>query len=323
MNQQPKRIILILAFVAIYFVWGTTYLANIFVLKGMSPFVLSTLRYVLAAVGFLGWCWIKRISLPGKKDRKVLAISGILMLVGGSGFVVMGEQYINSGHTAVVIATEPLLFLLMDPGSRRSCRNPRILTGILLGFAGIFFFTWYTPVAAGQNSAPEHLLKGTVLVLVSTLFWVGGALYGRKAGKDVSPVAGAAVRHVAAAIVCALVALVHGDWSSFQPAQVPAEAWGGLAFLVVMGSLVAYLAFTWLVTVMPPAIVSTHTYVNPIVAVVIGWVMAGEAINSLQVTSLLMVLAGVLLANASGMKFSFPRLRRGTVRTSRGFPGIE
>ena len=168
--MNRKNILVILAFLAIYFIWGTTYLANIFGLQGMKPFVLSTLRYGLAATLLLVWCLIRRLPLPSLRQLKVLVISGLLMLCGGAGFVVIGEQYISSGHTAVVIATEPLLFLLLDRKSwRANFSNKWMLTGLLLGFAGIALFSSFT-TGNGVITDTTNPIKGTGLVLLSTLF---------------------------------------------------------------------------------------------------------------------------------------------------------
>ena len=298
-TSPGSRLLLVLAFIAIYFIWGTTYLANRFGLDGMKPFVLSTLRYTAAGILLLLWCRIKKLSLPSWKDIKTLSISGILLFVGGAGIVVFGEQYINSGHTAVVIATEPLLFILMDRKNRSSyLSNPRTLTGIGLGFAGIFVFSYCTAPHAQAAGHPEDIVKGTLIVLLSTFFWVAGALYAKNHHpKGVSAMAGVAVQYIAAALVCGIIAIALGEWSSFNPRTVSTGAWAGLAFLVLMGSLVAFTAFNWLIRIKPPAIVSTHTYVNPIVAVLLGGIMAGEVLNGIQVLALFMVLTGVLLTN--------------------------
>jgi len=297
--MNTKRTLTILAFLAIYFIWGTTYVANIFGLQSMKPFVLSSLRYAGASTLLLVWCLFKRLTLPSPRQLKVLAISGLLMLGGGAGFVVIGEQYISSGHTAVIIATEPLLFLLLDrAGWRSNFSNKWMLTGLLLGFTGIFLFSRYsTPAAVDTNGAME-LIKGTVLVLLSSVFWVSGTLYARRhQTEEGSPVVQAAVQHMAAALACSVIALSLGEWRSFTPSGISSQAWGALAFLVLMGSLVAFIAFTWLVKIKPPAIVSTHTYVNPIVAVIIGSLIAKEQIGTMQVISLVLVLAGVLLTS--------------------------
>ncbi|MDO6434866.1 EamA family transporter [Flavitalea sp. BT771] len=295
--MNTKKILIILAFIAIYFIWGTTYLANLFGLQGMKPFVLSTLRYTAAAVILLVWCFVRRLSFPKGGQLKVLAISGLLMLGGGAGFVVIGEQYINSGHAAVIIATEPLLFLLMDKKSWRTNFSDKwMLTGLLLGFTGIFMFSRFTAATGTAMGGVMETIKGTVLVLLSSVFWVSGTLYARRHQvSHSSGVADAAVQHLAAAIACCVIALSQGEWGSFSPSEIPTTTWGALAFLVVMGSLVAFIAFSWLIKVRPPAIVSTHTYVNPVVAVVIGCLIAKEQIAPMQIAALVMVLAGVVL----------------------------
>ena len=303
---------LIFALLAVYIIWGTTYLANRFGLLGMKPFILSSLRYLTVAGVLLAWAGIKRLSFPSWKNARVLAISGLLMLVGGSGFVVTGELYINSGATAVIIAIEPLLFLLLDRRNRKGY-SPLVLTGIVLGFAGIFLFSRFTggtdALSAGH---PADVLKGTIIVLISTFFWVFGVLYARnQTTNNASPVNNMAIQHLAGGLGCALIALFRGDWASFNPAQISLPAWGGLVYLIIMGSLVAFAAFMWLVKVQPPAIVSTHTYVNPIVAVIAGWMMAGESISVPQVVALGMVLVGVLLVQSPKRPAFLSRLRSG------------
>ena len=309
MDQQtprPSRAIIILAFLAIYIIWGTTYLAIRFGLTGMKPFVLNSLRYGLAAIIMFSWCGIRKLTFPDWKNAKVLIISGLLMLVGGTGLVVTGEQYINSGATATIIATEPLMFLLLDKKNYKSY-SPATFIGMLLGFTGIYIFSHFgstnsdalTISAVGAG----NIARGTILVLISALFWVLGTLYlGRARDNKGAPLANAAWQHVAGAVGCIAIAAFRGDWSTFHPMQVPAAAWGGLAWLLVMGTLVAFLAFMFLVRVQPPAIVSTHTYVNPIVAVIAGWILADEHIGGPQLLALGMVLLGVLLVQAPKMK---------------------
>src|ERR1700744_4207331 len=180
MNQQtprPSRAIIILAFLAIYIIWGTTYLAIRFGLTGMKPFVLNSLRYGLAAIIMFSWCGIRKLTFPDWKNAKVLIISGLLMLVGGTGLVVTGEQYINSGATATIIATEPLMFLLLDRKNYKAY-SPAVFIGMVLGFTGIYIFSRFASTNADSLSiGTADVLKGTLLVLVSALFWVLGTLY--------------------------------------------------------------------------------------------------------------------------------------------------
>ncbi|TDH21282.1 EamA family transporter [Segetibacter sp. 3557_3] len=303
-DSKPSPILLVLAFTAIYFVWGTTYMANLFGLEGMKPFVLSCLRYLAAGAILSAWCIYRKLTWPDRGSIKVLVISGIIMLVGGSAMVVYAEQYISSGYAAVIIATEPLWFVLLDR-KRWSAyfSNKRIIAGLLIGFAGIALFSGFSPASNGGHQDATHKLLGTIIVLVSAILWVIGTLYAKgKTNPGSSNVANTAVQLIAAGIFSGLVGIVNGEWLQFEPGEVSTRAWGGLIFLIVMGSLVAYLAFTWLVTVQPPALVSTHTYVNPIVAILIGWLVANEKIVFTQVIALVIVLTGVLLTTVQPAK---------------------
>jgi len=311
--SRPSRLLLILAFTAVYIICGTTYLAMRFGMLGIPPFMLCLFRYALVAVILLAWMGVKGLSFPSAKNTKILSASGLLMLVGGTGLVVTAEQYINSGATATVIATEPLMFLILDRTSRKSYSFATV-AGIVLGFAGIFLFSKFTSnhgdALSGAGSG--DVWKGTLMVLVSAAFWVLGALRSRRqTNADHSPVASAAVQHIVAALGCLPIVLARGEFATFHLAQVPAAAWLGLAYLVIMGSLVAFMAYMWLMKVQPPAIVSTHTYVNPIVAVIAGWILAGETINAPQVLALAMVLIGVLLVQSPRLqRIRLPRPRR-------------
>lgn len=304
-TSHPSRLLLILAFMAVYIIWGTTYLAMRFGMLGIPPFMLCLLRYAFVAIILLAWMGMKGLSFPSIKNTRILTASGLLMLVGGTGLVVTAEQYINSGATATVIATEPLMFLLMDRKNRRSY-SLLTVTGIVFGFAGIFLFSKFTSDHGDALSAAGSgdVWKGTLMVLISAIFWVLGALQSRRqSDANHSPVSSAAVQHITGALGCLPIVFASGEWTTFHPAKVPAAAWLGLTYLVIMGSLVAFMAYMWLMKVQPPAIVSTHTYVNPIVAVIAGWILAGETINVPQVLALVMVLLGVLLVQSP------PRLR--------------
>jgi drug/metabolite transporter (DMT)-like permease len=301
-TTRSRGLVLILAFAAVYIIWGTTYLAIRYGLLGIQPFMLIALRYILAAIILFAWCFAARLRFPNAYNVRVLSISGLLLLVGGIGSVVLGEQYINSGNTAVIIATSPLLFLLVDRKNWKTY-TPAKLAGLLLGFFGVFLFSRLS--GSAEQHDPAHrwdTLKGAGLVFLSTLFWVSGTLYARKQKDNAaSPVANTAIQHLAAAAACWFIAIMRGEWQSFHAAAVPTAAWVGLGYLVIMGSIVAFMAFMWLVKVQPPAIVSTYTYVNPVVAVFAGWIIAGEQVRPAQVGALLLVLTGVLLVQSRSL----------------------
>jgi drug/metabolite transporter (DMT)-like permease len=298
-SENSPQWLVILAFMAIYIVWGTTYLAIAYGIKGFPPFVLTAFRCVIAGAILLVWCLSRGEKLPDTATLKDASVSGILMLVGGTGLVTWAEQYVNSGYAAIIMATEPFFFLLMD---RKEWgiyfSNKWVLSGLVTGFTGIVLFFHYTQAAPREAKDPGMLLTGNLVLLLGAILWVIGSLYAKyKLNHSHSNTLTTGLQLLAAGLFSALTALFTGEWADFNINAASPAAWAGLLYLITMGSLVAYMAFTWLITIRPPALVSTHTYVNPVVAVVIGWAFANEQITLLQIMSLLVILVGVLFTN--------------------------
>src|SRR3984885_300623 len=176
-KRNPPGWLLTMAFIAIYFVWGTTYLANLFALKNIPPFIISCFRYLAAGFVLAVWIKWKKMPIPDKRSFKVLCISGVLMLVGGSGLIVFAEQYIKSGYAAALVATEPLWFVLFDRKRwRMYFSNWLVLSGLILGFAGITLFACFAPAGGAADGQLTHLIAGTLIVAVSAILWVCGTL---------------------------------------------------------------------------------------------------------------------------------------------------
>jgi drug/metabolite transporter (DMT)-like permease len=290
------RILVALAFIAIYFVWGTTYLANTIALRGFPPFLLAVFRYAAAGLLLAAYAVFTGIKWPTLHEIRTLSISGVLMLVGGSGIVVFAQQYIGSGYAAAIVATEPLWFILFDRKRwQLYFSNPWILTGLALGFAGIVWFSFLSTSSNDPVNGNEHWI-GTGLLLLASVLWVVGTLYGNKSfNSGTSNITGSSIQLFAAAIVSLLIAILWGESSRLKLNAIPTEGWIGLAYLVIMGSLVAFLAFNWLIKVQPPAIVSTHTFINPIVAIFMGWAILNEQVQFLQIVAFLIVMIGVVI----------------------------
>lgn len=301
-KQEPQWLV-ILAFIAIYIVWGTTYLAILFGLDGIPPFMLSALRFFIAGIILFGWCRWKKQPLPPAKVNITAACAGAVMLIGGTGLVTWGEQYISSGNAAIIMAIEPFMFLLLDKKQWPVYfSNAYIIAGLIIGFAGIvLFFQLSTSVPGTANK--EMQLVGQGVMVLAALLWVIGSLWAKQ---NISPQYSStiitSIQMIGAGVFSAIISGLTGEWSGFNIAAVSPKAWGGLLYLITMGSLVAYLAFVWLITIRPPAMVSTHTYVNPIVAVFIGWAFASEHISGFQLLALLLILAGVLLTNINSYR---------------------
>ena len=298
----PSRLLIILAFIAVYFIWGSTYLAVRFGLAGFPPFILVSLRYVVAGLLMLAYCKIKREPLPALKLLNRQAVSGILMLVGGTGMVAWAEQYITSGQVAVLIAAQPLWFLVLDKANWRQYFSEKyIISGLLIGFLGIFLF-----MKLGHEEVKESSMNiiAMVGVQIGAMLWVVGSLITKKSKGSSSVIMNSSIQLIAASIFSALVALVTGEYTGFGFSNIPVNAWMGLIFLITFGSLVAYLAYIWLLSHVAPALISTYTYVNPVVAVFLGWALADEKFYSGQFIGLAVILIGILLVNVPGYRKS-------------------
>ena len=306
-SKRAPALLVLLAFFAIYIVWGTTYLAIVYGLRGFPPFLLSALRYLIAGTLLAGWCKVRRQQMPSAATIKVCVISGLLMLIGGSGLVTWSEQYVGSGQVAIIIATEPFLFLLIDKKRwHQYFTNRLIIAGLLTGFIGIVLFFRFSGNQPGIAAELQWLGYG--IVMISTVLWVVGALYSEnKLDGSTSNILKACIQLLAAGIGSTLISAFTGELKTFSFQTVPLPAWGGLFYLVIMGSLVAYMAFTWLITVRPPALVSTHTYVNPLVAVLMGWVFVNEQLSQMQLVAMFIILAGVLLTNFPSYRAFFSK----------------
>ncbi|MBT9138873.1 MAG: putative inner membrane transporter YedA [Syntrophomonadaceae bacterium] len=211
-----------------------------------------------------------------------------------------GEQYVSASEAAIAIATGPFWFIAIDRKNWKSYfRDKFIPIGLLIGFTGLVIFL-NGSVNESQHSITSNLQIMAFLVLaLSSILWVLGSLHSKNNPSSHSKYMNIAQQLITAAIASFVVALIRGEWLVFSFSKVPTTAWLGLVFLVVFGSMVAYMSYIWLLSVQPAALVSTHTYINPIVTVMVGWIISNQVININQFYGLLIILLGVLLTNAS------------------------
>lgn len=307
MQVKREQVWVPVAFANIFLIWGSTFLAVAYGLKGFPPFILSGLRFFLAGMILMTWLMARgeRPTSPAGWRRNGLA--GLLILMSGTGLVAWGEQYVSSTEAAIAIATGPFWFIAMDRRNWRYYFADRfIVTGLLLGFAGLILFLGSSIQASAHGAASGGVrVTAFVVLLVSSVAWVLGSLYTRSRPAAQSTLLNIAQQLIVGGLGCFIIALLRGEWAAFDIRDVPVVAWGGLLFLVLFGSIVAYVSYIWLLTVRPPALVSTHTYINPIVAVLLGWIVAGDAIGGNQLTGLFVILMGVLLINAK--QYALPK----------------
>lgn len=285
------------AFAAIYFVWGSTYLAIRLVAETMPAFIMIGMRFFLAGLVLYAWASLRGLPSPRPGQWRAASLSGVILLCGGTGGVVWAVKHLDSGLVALLVGTEPLwlaLLMWIWPGGRR----PSLGTfgALALGFCGAAL------LAAPSGSGETVRLAPVLVVLGACIAWGIGALYSRDADLPESPLWVAAIQMLAGGAVMIGFGLAIGEWRSFDPQAVSATSLLAFAYLVVFGSLVAFSAFSWLIRTVEPTLVATHTYVNPVVAVFLGWLIADEPVGPRTIAASALIVGAVVLITTSSLR---------------------
>jgi len=295
--------------ITIYVIWGSTYLAIRFAVQTMPPFLMAGARFLIAG----SVLYLIRRSLgdpkPLLKEWRSAAVIGILLLVGGNGGVVWAQQWVASGVAALMVATAPLWMILIDilhPGSRRPHRWA--IFGVGFGFIGTIILI--DPLQSMSAREPVELIGAGVLVL-SSLLWSIGSLYSRRAKLPSSPLLGTGMEMMAGGLGLLFLGILTGEMGRLSLLSISMASWFGWLYLVVFGSWIGFSAYTWLLRSAPTPLVSTYAYVNPIVAVLLGYFLAGELLTIRILISALMVIGSVALISITQQGFfSFKKGRK-------------
>jgi drug/metabolite transporter (DMT)-like permease len=286
----PGRLTLALAFAAIWIIWGSTYLGIAIAIQTIPPFALAALRFILAGGALYLWARFRGIPNPTRIEWAWAALLGALFFLVGNGVVVFVEQRVSSGLTALLVAMVSVWTAILEwlhPGGRAPTAAAAV--GIVLGFAGVALL-----LLPGGGGVEVPMLDAALLIL-STFCWALASVLSRGATLPKETTMTAAAEMVCGAVWLTLLALVSGDAGRLSPSHVSAASWAALLYLVVFGSLVAFTCFAWLLTVSTPSKVSTAGYVNPMVAVFLGWVFHGEQLTIRSLAASLVIIAGVAL----------------------------
>ncbi len=298
------RSALLLAFAAIYIIWGSTYLGIRVAVTTMPPFLMAAARFLIA--GSLLFCWLRLrgCAWPTARQWRINAGIGCFLLLGGNGSVVWAEQFVPSGITALVIGIGPLFIVLTEwawPGGLRP--SGVTLTALLLGFAGV---TWLA--APWENAAGGGLhLGGIGAILLGCVSWSVGAIYSRHAQHGAEPIVASSLQMLGGGAALLVVGWAHGDVANFEVAAVTARSWAAFAYLIGVGSLVGFSTFVWLIKHATPARVSTYAYVNPIVAVFLGWLILAEPITPHTLVASGLIIAAVAIITTEKSRGKGPK----------------
>lgn len=282
------------ALALVYVIWGSTYLAIRFAVETLPPLSMAAGRFLFAGLVLFAWTRFRGHAAPTARQWRTAAIVGTLLLLGGNGAVVTAQQWVASGLAALLVASEPMFVVLLDWG-RRGGRRPGLMVvlGLLVGFAGAVVLVDPASLSGGDRNA-----LGGLLVVLGALSWAAGSVYAQDADLPKSALVASAANMLCGGLALAILGAARGEWASFDPAAVSTKSLLAVAYLVVFGSLIAFSAYSWLVRAAPPALVATYAYVNPVVAVVLGWAFAGERFEAKTLLAGFLVLAAVALISA-------------------------
>jgi len=281
------------ALIAIYIVWGSTYLAIRFAVETMPPFLTGGFRFLIAGGVLYIFRRLRGDKAPLRLEWRSAAIVGLFLLVGGNGGVMWAEQRVTSGIAALLIASVPLWIALLDslrPGGRRPDRW--VIVGVLAGFAGILILIGPAQLIGIEGQVD---LVGAVVLLLAAFSWAAGSLYNREAKLPASPLLGTGMEMLVGSLGLFILGTVTGEWSQMELTSFSTRSLIGFAYLVVFGSWVGFASYVWLLRVAPTMLVSTYAYVNPLVAILLGSLLAGEALTIRIVLAAMIILGSVVL----------------------------
>jgi drug/metabolite transporter (DMT)-like permease len=286
-GSEVSRIRVILAFAVIYILWGSTYLAIRVAVETLPPFLMAGVRFLIAGSALYAFSRTSGVTRPTRRQWRNAVIASIPLFVVGNGGVTYAEQTVPSGVAALVVATLPAWLLLLDWGYGTR-RGPRVmeLAGIVLGLAGVFVLA----APSGTESIP---LLGTVLLVCSSIGWAAGSLVTRYSDLPKAPACTSGMQMLAGGVLMVALGLALGEAHRFDVSRVTWESAIAVVYLIAV-ALVAVPSYTWLLTVTSPALVGTYAFVNPVVAVLLGWA-AGETLSERTGFAALLVVTGVVL----------------------------
>ena len=298
MLRDRKMVLLVLSFAAVYVIWGSTYLAIKYAIETLPTFLMAAGRFLVAgSLLFVISRFSRGYERPTAKHWRTSFIVGTLLLGIGNGFVVLAEHYISSGLAALLVASLPFWMVLLGWGFMGTGRpHGKVVLGLLMGFIGVIILVTGGKTVSGGTDI--YALLGMGLIVLASLGWAIGSLYGSRAENVRSPTQAAGMQMLAGGSVLFLVSLITGEVTSFDPAAVSSRSWAALAFLIFFGAVVAYTAYSWLIKNSTPAAISTYAYVNPVIAVLLGWLVAGETMSVQMVVGAAIIVGSVALITA-------------------------
>lgn len=291
--MKNERVLIVLAFIAVYIIWGSTYLFNKILLTEMSAFQLAGIRFVLAGILLFAIVASRSISLKVTKKQLLNACyAGFIFLTLGNGILVWGLNYLDTGFTALLIAAQPLNLLLMLWIWKGQKITGKSIIGVVLGILGIYL------LMQGQGFGEQFSWWGVIMVVISMICWGYASIYVGEADMPKNQLVNTAYQMTFAGLSLLILSPIVGEtW--VNPLGLSPKAYGSFLFLILFGSIVAFSSFNYLLRKVSPEKVATSAYVNPLVAVILGYLVLGETLNFMTMLASLVLLLGVYFINSA------------------------
>lgn len=288
----PSRWKTLAAFAIIYFVWGSTFLAIRICVHEIPPLLCAALRFLIAGVILFAWMLFRREPSPTRRQWLGAVVMALLIFVGDYGLLFWAEQRVPSGIAAVMMATIPAFMALSEILLLRTQRlTLRLALALLIGLAGVAVLTTH-----GLNLGGAPIDRtGAVALLIAAISWSIASALSRKLPLPPSKAMSAGAQMFAGGILLSIAAAAFGEFHRFHPLAVSRSAWLALLYLIIAGSIMGFTAYLWLLHHYSPTRVGTYAYVNPVVAVLIGYFLAGEPLGLRTVAGTALILISVIV----------------------------
>jgi drug/metabolite transporter (DMT)-like permease len=295
-KQEFPRAHVVAAFAAVYVVWGSTYLAIRYAVATMPPTLMVGTRFAISGVLLYAWARVRGSPRPNASQWRAAAITGVLLLCCGNGSVSWAEQRVPSGLAALIVAVVPLWMVVLDWLRPRGVRpSARVVAGVLLGLVGLVVLVGPSSLA-GHGSVDSRAL---MVLMAGSLAWAAGSVYSRHAPLPRSAALSTGMQMIAGSSMLLVIGAASGEIAEVHPAAIAASSWIGWIYLVTFGSLVGFTAYLYLLRAVTPAKASTYAYVNPVVAVFLGWAIAGEPVTARTIAGAAIILGSVAIISLS------------------------
>jgi drug/metabolite transporter (DMT)-like permease len=291
-RKHATRAQIIAAFASIYLIWGSTYLAIRYADQTIPPFIMGGIRFLISGAMLYAWARYRGAPRPSRIHWRNAVIAGAFLLLGGNGAVVWAEQFVPSGMTALLVSILPFWLVIIEwvrPPRRRPAGA--VLVGLILGFIGIVVLVG--PADLGGHGDVRPI--GALVLITGSLSWAIGSFYSRDAELPESGLLTTGMEMLGGGILLLIVGALTGEFSGFDIHGVSRASAAGLLYLITFGSLLGFTSYIWLLDKVSPARLGTYAYVNPLVAVILGWAIAGERLSVRTAVAATIVLCAVAL----------------------------